>query len=60
MVFSITTRCSMCGEECQINNVDQWPEGKRTSGKRGPPMEKFNLETVAVEVLAGNNFESYR
>jgi len=23
-------------------------------------MEKFNLETVAVEVLAGNTFESYR
>jgi len=60
MVFSITTRCAECGEEHQINNVDQWPEGKRTGGKHGPPMEKFNLETVTVEVLAGGTFESHR
>jgi hypothetical protein len=57
-VLIITLRCPR-GHTEKICNVARWEERKRTGGKRGFPIECFNMEMVAAQLLDGGTYEVY-
>jgi hypothetical protein len=59
-VIIITMKCTRCKETEQITNVTRWEKRRRTGGKRGPPVERFNHEVVASQLLDGGTYEVYR
>ncbi len=59
-VIIIHVKCTRCTQRHKITNVAQWEGNKRTGGKRGPAIKRFNLEVVAIELLDGGTHEVYR
>jgi hypothetical protein len=59
-VMTIHAKCPRCEKEKTITNVSGWErKEKRTSGKRGPRINQFNLEMVAAVFLNGGTYTTY-
>jgi hypothetical protein len=59
-VMTVNAACVWCGEEKKIDNIRGWDQKEKcTSGKRGPCLNWFNIETVAAAFLNGGTYNTY-